>query len=190
MARPAIGSDRLGRVHGFVMGSVVTDESTPDVVMPLVARPGLDNVGIVMREVADGAAVAVDGGVLHAPGPVPAGHKIALCAISRGTPVRKYDETIGYATADIAAGEHVHLHNIGVLPDRLRRGDPAAIDAMGAPGRTDPDPLPRLSPRGRAGRDAQLHRCPADRQLFGDGGPPRRPSRHRRPTPTPRAWTV
>ncbi len=118
MARPTIRSDRFGRVHGFVMGARETDESAPEVVMPLVARPGLDNVGIVMRAVADGAAVAVDGRVMHAPGPVPAGHKIALRAISHGTPVRKYNETIGFATADIAAGEHVHLHNIGVRADR------------------------------------------------------------------------
>jgi altronate hydrolase len=118
MDRPTTGSDRLSRVHGFLMGSLVTDESTPDVIMPLVARPGSDNVGIVMHSVASGAAVAVDGGVLHIPGPVPAGHKIALRAIPLGTSVRKYDETIGFATADIAPGEHVHLHNIGVLPDR------------------------------------------------------------------------
>ena len=158
--------------------------------MPLVARPGLDNVGIVMREVADGAAVAVDGGVLHAPGPVPAGHKIALRAISHGTAVRKYDETIGFATADIAAGEHVHLHNIGVRAGPIRRGDPAAIDGVDSAGRTDPDAFPRLSPPGRAGRDAQLHRRTADRQLFGDGGPAHRPGGHRRRTPTPQGSTV
>ena len=92
----------------------MTDESTPDVVMPLVARPGLDNVGIVMRDVTGGAAVAVDAGVINAPGSVPAGHKIALSAIPRGMAVRKYDETIGFATADIVPGEHVHQHNIGV----------------------------------------------------------------------------
>jgi altronate hydrolase len=118
MARSTIGSDRFNRAHGFVMGSLVIDESTPDVVMPLVARPGLDNVGIVMRDVAGGAAVAVDSGVMHVPGPVPAGHKIALRTISRGTTVRKYDETIGIATADIGPGEHVHMHNVGVIPDR------------------------------------------------------------------------
>ena len=95
----------------------MTDESTPDVVMPLVARPGLDNVGIVMRDVADGAAVAVDGGVINAAGFVPAGHKIALSAIPHGMAVRKYNETIGFATADILPGEHVHQHNIGVRSD-------------------------------------------------------------------------
>jgi altronate hydrolase len=97
---------------------LVIDESAPDLVVPLVARPGSDNVGIVMNAVADGATVAVDDGVVPVLGPVPAGHKIALRAIGQGTAVRKYNEIIGFATADIAPGEHVHLHNIGVLTDR------------------------------------------------------------------------
>ena len=42
---------------------------------------------------------------------VPFGHKIALRAIARGEPVIKYGVAIGCATCDIAAGEHVHVHN-------------------------------------------------------------------------------
>jgi altronate hydrolase len=43
---------------------------------------------------------------------VPAGHKIAARAIAAGEPVQKYDTVIGFAAKDIAAGEHVHTHNL------------------------------------------------------------------------------
>ncbi len=43
---------------------------------------------------------------------IPFGHKLAVRAIPRGTPVFKYGSAIGDVTADIAAGEHVHSHNL------------------------------------------------------------------------------
>ncbi len=42
------------------------------------------------------------------------GHKIALCDISKGIPVRKYGQIIGFATENIYRGEHVHTHNLEV----------------------------------------------------------------------------
>lgn len=39
------------------------------------------------------------------------GHKIARVAMATGDVVRKYGQIIGYATCDIAAGDHVHSHN-------------------------------------------------------------------------------
>jgi len=45
-------------------------------------------------------------------GEIPAGHKLALRAIAKGAPVLKYGWPIGRATADIAAGDHVHSHNL------------------------------------------------------------------------------
>jgi len=44
-------------------------------------------------------------------GAVPAGHKIATQAIASGDAIRKYDQIIGFASADIAVGDHVHTHN-------------------------------------------------------------------------------
>lgn len=41
------------------------------------------------------------------------GHKIAIREIAEGAPVRKFGVVIGYATRAIAAGEHVHVHNLG-----------------------------------------------------------------------------
>ena len=40
------------------------------------------------------------------------GHKYALCPIKAGEQIIKYGNPIGHATADIAAGEHVHTHNV------------------------------------------------------------------------------
>ena len=42
---------------------------------------------------------------------VPSGHKVATMAIAEGEAVRKYAQVIGYASHDIAAGDHVHTHN-------------------------------------------------------------------------------
>jgi altronate hydrolase len=44
--------------------------------------------------------------------PIPRGHKMATTAIAKGEAVRKYAQVIGYAHTDIAAGEHVHTHNL------------------------------------------------------------------------------
>jgi hypothetical protein len=62
-------------------------------------EPGREGTGEALKEV----TVRSD---------VPFGHKVALRAIGAGEPVRKYGETIGLATADIAAGDHVHTHNV------------------------------------------------------------------------------
>ncbi|MBQ8214069.1 MAG: altronate dehydratase [Clostridia bacterium] len=40
------------------------------------------------------------------------GHKYALCEIAAGENVIKYGSPIGHATQTIAAGEHVHTHNL------------------------------------------------------------------------------
>ena len=45
---------------------------------------------------------------------VPAGHKIALRNIASGQLVRRYDQIIGFASEPIAAGQHVHVHNLRV----------------------------------------------------------------------------
>ncbi|TCT01504.1 UxaA family hydrolase [Aquabacter spiritensis] len=58
---------------------------------------------------------------------VPDGHKFALAAIPAGAPILKYGVVVGRATAPIAIGAHVHIHNM----DSLRgRGDLAAGAAL------------------------------------------------------------
>ncbi|WP_299360556.1 UxaA family hydrolase [uncultured Paracoccus sp.] len=43
---------------------------------------------------------------------IPRGHKIARQAIATGETVVKYAQVIGWASTDIAAGDHVHTHNV------------------------------------------------------------------------------
>ncbi len=45
---------------------------------------------------------------------IPAGHKVALRAVVEGDTVRKYGQVIGFATAPISPGDHVHSHNLAV----------------------------------------------------------------------------
>jgi altronate hydrolase len=47
-------------------------------------------------------------------GLVPPGHKIATRAVPKGKPVKRYNQIIGFASRDIAPGEHVHLHNLAM----------------------------------------------------------------------------
>lgn len=68
-----------------------------------------DDVAVALRAVAGGDPVAE--GVRALAG-IPAGHKVALRPISAGEAIRKYGWPIGHATRDIAAGAHVHSHNL------------------------------------------------------------------------------
>ncbi|MEL6964043.1 MAG: UxaA family hydrolase, partial [Pseudomonadota bacterium] len=43
---------------------------------------------------------------------VSAGHKIAVQPIDAGAAIRKYDQIIGFASEDIAPGDHVHVQNV------------------------------------------------------------------------------
>ena len=44
--------------------------------------------------------------------PIPIYHKIAIRPIAKGEKIYKYGQPIGVASADIARGEHVHVHNL------------------------------------------------------------------------------
>ena len=50
------------------------------------------------------------------------GHKYALRDIKKGEAVIKYGYPIGTAAADIAAGEHVHTHNLATALTALGIG--------------------------------------------------------------------
>ena len=71
-----------------------------------------DNVGVATTALEAGARALVRGQTLELLQPAPMGHKIALCAIAAGEKVIKYGAAIGTATHSIAAGEHVHTHNL------------------------------------------------------------------------------
>lgn len=81
-----------------------------------------DNVATALNDLSKGDSIAVeieDSAVeIQLGQPIPFGHKFALKKIETGEPVIKYGEVIGLATAGIAAGEHVHVHNVEGLRGR------------------------------------------------------------------------
>ncbi len=66
-----------------------------------------DNVVTATRAMEAGAAVEDQTTATL----IPSGHKIATAAIATGSAIRKYGQIIGYASRDIAPGEHVHVQN-------------------------------------------------------------------------------
>lgn len=77
----------------------------------LVVLHPADCVAVALKPIAVGEEVA-DG--VHALERITAGHKIATRAVARGQPVLRYGQIIGFAGSDIAAGEHVHSHNLAM----------------------------------------------------------------------------
>ena len=71
-----------------------------------------DNVLIALRPLAAGERVSDGQGSVTVAAAIPFGHKVASAAIARGGSVVKYGEVVGRATAAIAPGEHVHVHNV------------------------------------------------------------------------------
>ncbi|RPG88130.1 MAG: altronate dehydratase, partial [Candidatus Puniceispirillum sp. TMED245] len=67
-----------------------------------------DNVVTATRTLESGTAVET----IETRGIIPRNHKLASRDIAAGEAVRKYAQVIGYASEDIAAGMHVHTHNV------------------------------------------------------------------------------
>lgn len=72
-----------------------------------------DDVVIARQDVPSGSILPEEGGVVVRE-PVLTGHKIATRAMAVGAAVHRYNQIIGTARQDIAAGEHVHVHNLGM----------------------------------------------------------------------------
>ena len=71
-----------------------------------------DNIVIALRDLGSGSTVPDVAATLA--GPVSRGHKIAARAVAQGENVIRYGQIIGVATRSIAAGEHIHTHNLGM----------------------------------------------------------------------------
>src|SRR5205823_12539548 len=71
-----------------------------------------DNIAIAARPLPPGSELLHDRATLTVTGRVGLGHKVALRPIRKGEAVRKYGQIIGFASQDIAAGSHVHVHNV------------------------------------------------------------------------------
>jgi len=71
-----------------------------------------DNVCVAVAAIEPGERVLFGGKPIEVLTRIPLGHKLAVRAIAEGETVVKYGVSIGLATRAIAAGEHVHTHNL------------------------------------------------------------------------------
>lgn len=83
-----------------------------------------DNVAVCCSDLRAGDPVTVEGAEIVAGEAIALGHKIARVSIAAGAKILKYGAPIGSATAAIAAGDRVHLHNMksDYMPAHLRGG--------------------------------------------------------------------
>ena len=77
---------------------------------PFIRIHPADDVIIARRQLVGGTVLASVG--ITVAGLIPPGHKLAVRNIAAGQPVRRYNQVIGVATQAIAAGQHVHTHNL------------------------------------------------------------------------------
>ena len=92
---------------------------------PFIRLHPADDVLIARAQLVGGSSVEN----ITVKGLIPADHKVATRALAAGSPVRRYNQIIGFASKAIAAGEHVHTHNLDMGPDK---GDFARDYAFGA----------------------------------------------------------
>ncbi len=102
-----------------------------------------DNVAVAARPLAPGTELRINGHAVTVSGRAGAGHKVAVRPIGKGEPVRKYGQIIGFASEDIPAGAHVHVHNL----------TPGSFARDYAFGHDLPPPPPRAEPRSWQGFD-------------------------------------
>ena len=71
-----------------------------------------DNVAVARVPVPAGTDLVIDGLPVRTLDAIPAGHKVALWDIAPGEVVERYGQVIGRAKEEIAAGRHIHTHNL------------------------------------------------------------------------------
>ena len=84
----------------------------------ILAHEAHDDVGVAVRDLRAGEVVGivtlegVAAGQITTTTDVPLGHKVALRALPKDHKLLKYSRPIGQVTQPIAAGAHVHTHNL------------------------------------------------------------------------------
>ena len=71
-----------------------------------------DNVAVLLKDLHQGEQIEVNGSHIVLAEDICYQHKVAIRPIAQGENILKYGLPIGHATKDIAAGEHVHEHNL------------------------------------------------------------------------------
>ncbi|RVT81862.1 altronate hydrolase [Rhodobacteraceae bacterium CCMM004] len=93
----------------------------------LIVLDPADTVAVARCPVAAGTRLTIGGRDVVLDGAITIGHKLARRAMRPGDKVLKYGVSIGSATAEIAVGAHVHLHNMksDYTPTHTRTGEAA-----------------------------------------------------------------
>jgi altronate hydrolase len=102
-----------------------------------------DNVAVAARPLAVGSTIRVNGHSVVLAARIGTGHKLAVQDIAKGEAIRKYGQIIGFASQDIPAGGHVHVHNVSA----------GSFDRDYAFGQDLPQPPPKAEPRWWMGYD-------------------------------------
>jgi altronate hydrolase len=80
----------------------------------LILNPA-DDIAVALDDIATGETP--EGLDAPARADIAQGHKIARHAVPEGGIVRRYGQVIGRAKTAIAAGDHVHVHNLAMAED-------------------------------------------------------------------------
>jgi (2R)-sulfolactate sulfo-lyase subunit alpha len=87
----------------------------------ILLHEAADDVGVAVMDLKAGEEIGVatlegkDVKTIKLAGDVPLGHKVAMRDLAQDKHVIEYGREIGYAVVKIAAGEHVHIHNLKSL---------------------------------------------------------------------------
>jgi formate-dependent phosphoribosylglycinamide formyltransferase (GAR transformylase) len=95
-------------------------------VNPAIVISAEDNVATALEALEVGQTIQAGDATVQVAETIPRGHKVALLAIRAGAVIVKYGSPIGHASSDIAAGAHVHTHNVS---SERGRGDLAQAGA-------------------------------------------------------------
>jgi formate-dependent phosphoribosylglycinamide formyltransferase (GAR transformylase) len=93
---------------------------------PAIVISAEDNVATALEALEVGQTIQAGDATVQVSETIPRGHKVALLAIRAGAVIVKYGSPIGHASSDIAAGAHVHTHNVS---SERGRGDLAQAGA-------------------------------------------------------------
>jgi altronate hydrolase len=87
-------------------------EQSQTIAQPFFRVAQEDDVAVALAPLEPGDVVTVDGQAITLRDAIARGHKFALHTIPAGQKVLRYRAPIGLASQSIAAGEHVHTHNV------------------------------------------------------------------------------
>jgi len=88
-----------------------------------------DSVCMALENLKKGGIISIKSGSIKLKEDIPAGHKIAVSDIQKGTDILKYGTPIGSAKQEIQAGEWVHTHNMSTNLEGLLKYQYSPIDS-------------------------------------------------------------